>query len=241
MLTGGCARRGGVPTIAAVLGGTFDPVHNGHTGLATALRQALAPAQLWLMPCHEPPHRAPPQATPRQRLAMLRLAVGDGVDAVGIDPREVCRRGVSWTVDSLREYRAECGASVPLALVIGSDALAEIHSWHDWPALLDCAHLVVVPRPGVDAMVSGSVAAELLRTRGVRRGRELAEQPSGLLWWGEELPRWPQSSTSVRVAVAAGERPEGVAELVWRYIRRSQLYRSGSGASSGGGAFRAAR
>ena len=237
----GRARRGGVPTLVAVLGGTFDPVHNGHTGLAAALQQALSPAQLWLMPCHEPSHRVPARATPRQRAAMLRLAIGDGAGAVGIDLRELRRRGVSWTIDSLREYRTERGASAPLALVVGSDAFADIHNWRSWRELLVCAHLIVVPRPGGDAPVPGSVAAELLCEHGVRRGRELAELPAGLLWWGEELPRHSESSSSARAAIVAGERPADLADPVWRYIRRLRLYRPAPGSSPEGGAHHAAR
>ena len=55
-----------------ILGGTFDPVHFGHLRPALEVQQALGLDEIRLMPCHVPPHRPQPQATPRQRVAMLR-------------------------------------------------------------------------------------------------------------------------------------------------------------------------
>ncbi len=228
-MNGDSARLGDAPTVSAVLGGTFDPVHAGHIGLATELRRRLAPAQLALMPCYEPPHRAQPQATAPQRVAMLRLALGgNGAADISIDERELRRCGVSWTIDSLREWRGECGVDAPLVFVVGSDAFAAIHTWRDWQELLGCVHLAVVPRPGTVALPLDSVAATLLRERGVKRARALAEQPAGRLWWVEGLPLWGESSTAVRAALAAGRHPTGLAEPVRRYIRWLRLYNGGS-------------
>jgi nicotinate-nucleotide adenylyltransferase len=61
-------------TALAILGGTFDPVHNGHIGLAEDVRRALALPEVRLVPAGDPPHRGGPVASGRDRLAMLRLA-----------------------------------------------------------------------------------------------------------------------------------------------------------------------
>jgi nicotinate-nucleotide adenylyltransferase len=132
-------------------GGTFDPVHNGHLAIARCARDELA-TTIWLMPAADPPHRAPPGADATQRAAMLELALADEA-GLSVDLRELVRAkeqpGVpSWTVDTLRQLRAQIGASRPVALLIGADSLLGLPDWHEWERLLELAHLVVADRPG---------------------------------------------------------------------------------------------
>ncbi|WP_157722848.1 nicotinate-nucleotide adenylyltransferase, partial [Stenotrophomonas pictorum] len=132
-------------------GGTFDPVHNGHLAIARCARDELA-SPVRLMPAADPPHRAPPGADAAQRAAMLELAIA-GEPGLSVDLRELVRAkehpGVpSWTVDTLRQLRAQIGASQPVALLIGADSLLGLPEWHEWERLLELAHLVVADRPG---------------------------------------------------------------------------------------------
>ena len=83
-----------------VFGGTFDPVHVGHLGAVSALRDALHVETVIWLPAGEPPHRPPPVASAAHRLAMLRLALAGEPDCV-IDSRELNRSGPSYTVLSL--------------------------------------------------------------------------------------------------------------------------------------------
>src|SRR5690242_19933398 len=84
----------------ALLGGMFDPVHYGHLHLADDVRKALGLREVRLVPASDPPHRAAPQASARDRVAMLNLAVRDFPGLV-VDPREIERGGKSYTVDTL--------------------------------------------------------------------------------------------------------------------------------------------
>ena len=96
-----------------ILGGTFDPVHNGHVELAREVRGALELAAVRLVPAGDPPHRAAPVATAAHRLAMVELAI-EGIPGLEVDAREIDRPGRSYTVDTLQSLRDE-SRSRPLA------------------------------------------------------------------------------------------------------------------------------
>src|SRR5688572_17831180 len=89
-----------------LFGGTFDPVHYGHLRTAFELWQALGLAEVRFMPAGNPPHRDQPQADAQHRLAMVRAAVA-GQAAFTVDDREIRRGGISYSVDTLTELRAE--------------------------------------------------------------------------------------------------------------------------------------
>lgn len=130
-----------------VLGGTFDPVHFGHLRPALEVRQALGLEELRLIPLRQAVHRSQPQASPEQRLAMLRLAV-QGAEGLRIDDRELRRVGESYTYDTLVDLRAESGPAVGLCLLVGADAFRGFLSWHRPDDILSLAHLIVMRRPG---------------------------------------------------------------------------------------------
>ena len=112
----------------AILGGTFDPVHFGHLGLASDVRDALALDGVRLVPAADPPHRDSPRASAADRVAMLRLAVADA-PGLTVDTREITRGGKSFTVDTLADLRAEMPAR-PLVLLVGADAFHGFLAWH---------------------------------------------------------------------------------------------------------------
>jgi len=131
-----------------VLGGTFNPIHHAHLRLAIEALERLQLDHVRLLPAAHPPHRAMPQVSPAHRLAMVRLAVA-GIPGLVVDGRELNRSGPSYMVDTLSELRTELGTQ-PLALLLGADAFAELHLWHQWQHLIELAHLVVVQRPGTN-------------------------------------------------------------------------------------------
>jgi nicotinate-nucleotide adenylyltransferase len=132
--------------VTGIMGGTFDPVHNGHLAAARQLRDVASLDEVWLMPNATPPHRtAAPVASADDRLRMVRLAVGS---QPGLQPSalEVDRGGVSYTIDTVREL-ARAFPERPFAILLGSDAALQIRSWHDAGALLDAARFVIFNRP----------------------------------------------------------------------------------------------
>ena len=132
----------------ALLGGTFDPVHLGHVGLADDAQRAIRSADVRLVPAADPPHRPPPGASATHRLAMLELAIA-GHDGLTIDTREIERGGKSYTVLTLEELRAEAPTR-PLILVLGADAFRGLPTWHRWDEILALAHVAVAARAAVE-------------------------------------------------------------------------------------------
>ena len=135
-----------MPGVTGIMGGTFDPVHNGHLAAARQLRDVATLDEVWLMPNATPPHRtAAPVASADDRLRMVGLAVGS---QPGLKPSalEVDRGGVSYTIDTVREL-ARAFPGRPFAIVLGSDAALQIRSWHDAAGLLDAVRFVIFNRP----------------------------------------------------------------------------------------------
>jgi nicotinate-nucleotide adenylyltransferase len=128
------------------MGGTFDPVHNGHLAAARQLRDVAGLDEVWLMPNATPPHRtAAPVASAADRLRMVQLAI-DAQPGLQPSSLEVDRGGISYTIDTVRELTRLLGGR-PFAILLGSDAALQIRSWHDADALLDEARFVIFNRP----------------------------------------------------------------------------------------------
>jgi nicotinate-nucleotide adenylyltransferase len=129
-----------------ILGGTFDPVHNGHLAAARQLRGVAGLQEVWLMPNATPPHRmAAPLASAADRMRMVELAVA-GHEGLIPSPMEVDRGGVSYTIDTTRQLAREYPGQ-RFTLLIGSDAALQIRGWHEADALLDEASFLIFNRP----------------------------------------------------------------------------------------------
>ena len=211
----------------ALLGGTFDPVHYGHLRFADDVRKALALPEVRLVPAADPPHRAPAHASARDRVAMLELAVREFPGLV-VDTREIARGGTSYSVDTLAALRAELPRS-PLLLLIGADQFHSLTSWHRWRTILDLAHLVVVPRPGIaiDAGIPDALAREW-QARRIDDPQGLRSRAAGSIYLQPIAPQ-PISSTAIRSALArGGAKSVEIAGLlpsaVLAYIESNGLY-----------------
>lgn len=194
-----------------ILGGSFNPPHNGHLAMAAAACAGARLDRVLFVPAAAPPHKLQHNgmAPAEDRLAMVREAIA-GHAAYGVWDGELRRGGVSYTVDTLRQLRAEFPED-RFVLIIGGDTLRDLHTWREPVAIVEMAEVVTLVRPGVS--VPGM--------------RPQLPPP-----WPERLlagivPAEPVdvSSTEIRRRVAAGDSiaqlvPAGVAA----YIRRHGLY-----------------
>lgn len=131
-----------------ILGGTFDPVHNGHLAAAGELLDAADIDEVWLIPNARPPHRtAPTDATPEDRMRMVELAVA-GRPRLRALRIEVDRGGVSYTIDTIRALEREFPGT-RFILLLGYDAALEIRHWHEADSLLSGSSFIVFNRPEV--------------------------------------------------------------------------------------------
>ena len=142
-----------------VLGGRFNPVHNGHLRVAVECKEAFDLDQLRMFPCAEPPHREIPEVSSQQRLKMLQLALQD-VGGVVADGRELDRSGPSYTIDTLRSLKSEF-PQAGLYLIIGSDAFQSLNTWHEWGKILELSNIIIAQRPDHQDDLSSDVGKML--------------------------------------------------------------------------------
>lgn len=208
-------------------GGTFDPVHEGHLSVAREVRDALG-ATVFLVPAADPPHKDITHADAAERARMLDIAVA-GEPRLKVDRRELRREGPSYTVDTLRELRAELGPDAPIVWMVGGDSLLQLHTWKRWQELFEHAHVLAVARPGaaLDPASVGALAPQVEAEIGPRRRPpgELNSTPAGGFAVFALARQRPESSTELRHRIAAGEPwQDGVPAAVAEYIRRHALY-----------------
>ena len=131
--------------LIGLLGGTFDPIHNGHLHVATQLLQQLPLDEVRLLPCYQPVHRGQPIAGPEDRLAMAELACA-AYPKITVDTHEMKRQGPSYMIDTLKELHRD-NPKNHWCLILGQDAFQHFHTWHQWEEILNYCHLIIVNRP----------------------------------------------------------------------------------------------
>ncbi len=131
-----------------LFGGSFNPIHNGHLAIARAVRERMKLSRILFIPTGDPPHKQNQSLAPAPvRFEMVRLAIAD-TPVFTVSPIEVHRTGKSYSIDTVREIRGQCGRSCQLFFIIGLDAFLEFPTWRAPDEILKMCHFVVVPRPG---------------------------------------------------------------------------------------------
>ena len=199
-----------MPRAIGLLGGTFNPVHEGHLSIAREALRLFALDAVWFIPCAVPPHKpAHDLAANEDRLAMLRLALA-GEPRFAALSIEFDRPGKSYTVDTVRALQA-LHPGDGFVFIIGADTLPELHTWHQPLELLSLVRIVTLARPG---FVPDAVALQLPPPWPARLLADLRT--------GDPLD---VSSRDVRAKIAAGQPLSLVPEPVQRYIQEHNLYR----------------
>ena len=201
--------------LTAVFGGTFDPVHYGHTGLAEHLLETGLVTRVVFLPALHPPHKSGFVPAPfADRAEMLRLAI-EGHPRMSVSTLEGERPGPSYTVETL-DILKERHPGEQFVWIIGTDSLNQLHHWYQAERLVRENRFLSYPRPGDEA------DEELLRKvwpDDLRR-----KLTDGVL---NGAPEFDISSTSLRERLEAGgvEACRGLApECVLNYIEQHHLY-----------------
>jgi nicotinate-nucleotide adenylyltransferase len=195
-----------------ILGGTFNPVHNGHLHIARGFGQRLGLDRVLLIPVWSPPHKDAEDLLPgEQRLEMCRLAA-QGDPLLGVSDLEVKRRGKSYTSDTLRELRRLCPED-RLYFILGADMFLTLEQWRHFDRM---AHLAVFCTAARHPGELRQLLDAAVRLRG-RYGVECEV---------EDLPVLDISSTHIRGLLSRGEdASELLPPPVRRYIEERGLYR----------------
>lgn len=210
-----------------ILGGTFDPIHNGHLRLAQEALEQCRLTSVRFIPSGSPPHRNSPAASAQHRVAMARLAL-HGNAAFVLDEREAARIDPCYTVDTLSALRAELGQEQPLCLLLGGDAFLQLHTWHEWPRLFELAHIVAVQRAGTPLGNAITKADSALRdeyhARLAPAPRVLHESAAGSVLV-VDMPALEISATDIRKRRTEGRSIRYlVPDAVTHYIHTQNLY-----------------
>ena len=189
------------------MGGTFDPIHHGHLVAASEAATRFELDEVVFVPTGQPWQKAERQVSGAEDRYLMTVIATASNPRFTVSRVDIDRPGMTYTVDTLRDIRAERGDDVDLYFITGADALAQILTWRDADRLFDLAHFVGCTRPGVE-LASPAIA-------------ELPQDRVTLM----EIPALAISSTDCRLRV--GERkpiwylvPDGIVQ----YIAKRGLY-----------------
>lgn len=192
-----------------IMGGTFDPVHDGHLVAAEEAAWVLELDRVLFIPTNLPPHKDEPGTPVRHRVAMVRIAIADN-PVFELSTIEVERGGRSYTVDTLEQLHVR-HPGAEFHLIVGMDSLRDLSTWHDPEGILQRAKIAAVHRAGMESVDLDALTAEMPSAAG--RVRIIP------------IPGLDISSTDLRARIAGG-RPIRylMTDAVIAYITVNNLY-----------------
>ena len=197
-----------------LLGGAFNPPHAAHLRLAELAFAQLELDEVRFIPTARSPHKPQVEAIPdAARLRLIQLALEGAPLAFSVDPLELERGGTSYTSDTL-ETLHENEPDSAFILLLGSDQLPGLPTWHQAARVRELASLAASPRPGHAMLLPGSAGWLPRSSWSGAPGEFIALPPTDL----------PLASTELRAALARGEEPVGLQPQVLAAIRREALY-----------------
>ena len=205
-----------------LLGGAFDPVHNGHVRIALECMAALDLQKVNFIPAHIPPLKSATGAAHQHRLAMLKQALKP-YPQLAINDMELKRGGISYTIDTLIGLRSR-DSQQPLCFIMGMDAFESLPAWHRWTELTDYAHLVVIDRKQQDDRPRDTRLQAHYAERACSSLATLHAHPGGFIHKAAvSVP--DVSSSQIRALLIRDESTENLLPPgIYGYIRENNLY-----------------
>jgi nicotinate-nucleotide adenylyltransferase len=193
------------PHRIGIMGGTFDPVHNGHLVAASEVADRFGLDEVVFVPTGVPWQKGDVAVSPAEDRYLMTVIATASNPRFHVSRVDVDRAGPTYTVDTLRDLRKHYGEAAELYFITGADALDKILSWKDTDEMFALAHFVGVTRPGFELSAA-----------------HLPDDTVTLV----EVPAMAISSTDCRARVAGGKPvwylvPDGVVQ----YIAKRHLYR----------------
>jgi nicotinate-nucleotide adenylyltransferase len=192
------------PVRVGIMGGTFDPVHNGHLVAANEVADRYELDEVVFVPTGQPWQKADTEVSPAEDRYLMTVIATASNPRFRVSRVDIDRGGPTYTVDTLRDMRREYGDKAELFFITGADALEKILTWKDAERVFGLAHFVGVTRPGFTLSDA-----------------HLPRDTVSLV----QVPAMAISSTDIRMRVAAGKPiwylvPDGVVQ----YISKRRLY-----------------
>lgn len=210
-----------------ILGGTFNPIHLAHLGIAEESLQALKLDRVIFIPAAKPPHKdVAEEVSFGHRLAMVEAAIKDN-PAFEASDLEVRRHGKSFSVDTLNILKQQ-DPDGERFFIIGQDSYRDIASWKDFRKLFSLSHLVVITRPGV--AINDPLAPLPVAMHGEfcydEQAEKLQHQSGNCVFFLKETCL-DISSSQIRERLSKGQSVKGmIPPAVATYIESHGLYRT---------------
>ncbi len=211
-----------------LFGGTFNPFHNGHIRIIEHVKDTFRLEKLFLIPSSTPPHKPDTNLAPaNERFEMVRQSI-EGREGFFVSDKELTRKGPSFTIDTLEEFKADLGEKTDLFLLMGSDAFFDIITWRRKDQIFDTAKIIVMLRGHFknhdDAFVS--FIDEYISKGYIFNKKDntfIHETKQNIILC--RVPRIDISSTMIRERVKYGKPIEGlVPASVLKIIHEKELY-----------------
>jgi nicotinate-nucleotide adenylyltransferase len=198
----------------ALFGGTFDPIHVGHTTVAEAAAQQIGAEKVIFIPAKISPLKGFfPFASDTDRFRMIELAIASH-EVFAVSDGELKRPAPSYTLDTVRQFQRDYGPGTRIHWLIGADGVGDLVHWHKIQELIDACYLTTMRRPGYPA-------PDFDRFEPLWGPQRIVKLKENVI----ETPLVDISSTDVRRRLAAGEDVAGMLHPdVIRYIRVHKLY-----------------
>lgn len=200
----------------ALYGGTFDPIHVGHTTVADAAGKRIRAEKVIFIPAKCSPLKGfAPNASDEDRLQMILRAIA-GNDSFAVSNCELKRPAPSYTLDTVRQFQREYGQSTAIHWLLGADSLHDLIHWHRIHELMDACHLTTMQRGGYPPPDFDRFTPEWGPERVAKLKRNVVQ-----------TPRIDVSSSEIRKRLAADQDVTGLLHPdVLAYIRERHLYRN---------------
>ncbi|NOX33995.1 MAG: nicotinate (nicotinamide) nucleotide adenylyltransferase [Deltaproteobacteria bacterium] len=129
-----------------LFGGTFNPFHNGHIGIIHHVKKEYGLEKIFLIPSATPPHKPGINLAPaKDRFAMVKKSL-KGREGFFVSNKELIRKGPSFTIDTINEFKKEYGPETSLFLLMGSDAFSDITTWERKDQLFKTVQIIIMLR-----------------------------------------------------------------------------------------------
>lgn len=214
-----------------ILGGTFNPVHLGHTLPAKNVAEHLSLDKVLFIPANVPPHKSSPNVCANHRATMVKLAC-EHEPKFNCDERELTREGYSYTVETLQEL-SKNHPDTNLYFIMGLDSLLTFTTWHKYQNILTYCHLVVNTRPNYQLKNLNQATKSLLNKHQISDINVLKNMSSGgVLLLSHSLPSFDNqldlniSSSEIRNRLNNNQTCQDLlSPKVLAFINKNKLYR----------------
>ena len=203
------ARIAASPRRVGIMGGTFDPIHNGHLVAASEVADLFELDVVVFVPTGQPWQKKDKRVSPAEDRYLMTVIATAANPSFRVSRVDIDREGDTYTVDTLNDMR-KIYPDAELFFITGADALNKILTWRDWETMFDLANFIGVTRPGYELQMAGTPLAQ-----------ELESGRLSLV----EIPAMAISSTDCRERASSGRPvwylvPDGVVQ----YIAKHRMY-----------------